>query len=214
MTTIIGIAGGSGSGKSTVVRRLQVELGIEQTVVVAFDNYYYSLDHLDQAERDLVNFDHPNALETSLLKRHLVQLSTGSQAEIPEYCYVTHTRKATASKTAPNRYVLVEGVLLFADDELQNCFDLRVFVDASSEIRLHRRIERDTRQRGRSQASVRRQWNQTVSPMYEQFVEPHKNLADLVVTTDQDSDADLTKLIGSIRRLGDGSQQHEDASAN
>ena len=148
MTIIVGIAGGSGSGKSTVARRLNAKLGRGQSAAIAFDNYYHSLDHLDEADRAAVNFDHPDALDDRLLLEHLRELRNGNAVEVPEYCFVTHTRNSTTNRLNPKRYILVEGVLLFAHEELRNEFNVKIFVDATEEKRLERRIRRDCRDRG------------------------------------------------------------------
>ncbi len=182
---IIGVCGGTGSGKTTLVERVQQRLGTPDLLLIHQDRYYRNLDHLPKAERDWRNFDHPDSYERTLLLEHLAQLREGCSIEAPVYDFRTHTR--TGSETVgPARVVLVEGILLFADDELRNCFDLRVFVDAPDDLRLLRRIDRDQRERGRTLDSVRFQYLDTVRPGHELYIAPAKAYAHLIVNGTQE----------------------------
>ena len=178
---VLGVAGGSGSGKSTVVKEVCRILGNGLTSVLHHDSYYRDLAHLPFEARVEVNFDHPDALETALMVEHLRALLRGAPAEIPTYDFSTHTRARETEILHPTPVVVVDGILVLADPRLRDTMDLKVFVDTESDIRLLRRIRRDVVKRGRTADSVIAQWETTVRPMHLEFVEPSKRFADLVV---------------------------------
>ena len=178
---VLGVAGGSGSGKSTVVKEVCRILGAGITSVLHHDSYYRDLTHLPFEARVAVNFDHPDALETGLMVEHLRALLRGVPAEIPTYDFSTHTRARETELLHPTPVVVVDGILVLADPRLRDTMDLKVFVDTESDIRLLRRIRRDVVKRGRTADSVIAQWETTVRPMHLEFVEPSKRFADLVV---------------------------------
>ncbi len=178
---VLGVAGGSGSGKSTVVKEVCRILGNGITSVLHHDSYYRDLTHLPFEARVAVNFDHPDALETGLMVEHLRALLRGAPAEIPTYDFSTHTRARETELLHPTPVVVVDGILVLADPRLRDTMDLKVFVDTESDIRLLRRIRRDVVKRGRTADSVIAQWEATVRPMHLEFVEPSKRFADLVV---------------------------------
>ena len=178
---IIGIAGGSGSGKSTLLTRLVNELGSQTVTVLDHDAYYRDLSHLTLAERAQTNFDHPDTLETDLLVSHLDLLLEGRTIEKPVYDFAAHTRSNHCEFIGPRPVILVEGILVLADPALVSRMDIKLFVDAEADVRLSRRIQRDLVERGRSIDSVLEQYENTVRPMYLQFVEPSKRVADVII---------------------------------
>ncbi len=179
--TVIGIAGGSGSGKTTLAKAIYEAIGEEFITYIAHDNYYKDLTHLTMKERDERNFDHPDALDTSLLVEHIKSLKNGDNVSIPSYDFATHTRRAQWEILPTRPVVLIEGILIFADPALFSLMDMKIFVDTDHDIRLIRRIERDTTERGRTVEGVIEQYMNTVRPMHIEFVEPSKRNADIIV---------------------------------
>lgn len=181
MTMVVGIAGATGSGKTTVARRLTEALPRGSVALLQHDSYYRDRDDLSYEERCELNFDHPDSLETALMVTHLQQLRAGKAVGTPIYDFTTHRRKTTTYRIEPGAVVVVEGILVLADPDLRAMFDIKVFVDTDADIRVFRRIRRDIEQRGRSFESVRKQYYSTVRPMHQQFVEPSKRWADIIV---------------------------------
>ena len=179
-TLVLGIAGGTGSGKTTLMRALtqQVEGRI---AVISHDNYYRAHDELTLQELEQLNYDHPDALETELLIDHILRLKAGQSIACPIYDYTLHNRSAETLEIAPKPVIVVEGILIFASETLCDLMDMKIFVDTDDDVRLARRIKRDVRKRGRSLESVITQYLTTVKPMHERFVQPSKKRADLVV---------------------------------
>ena len=177
---VIGIAGGSGSGKTTLMKNLIARLG-EQVTVVSHDNYYKRHDNMTYDERCLLNYDEPDAFDTSLMVYQLGELRRGFPVDCPVYDFTVHNRSNETVKIVPERVIIVEGILIFENKELRDLMDIKIFVDTDADIRLCRRIKRDVNKRGRSMESVLKQWQQTVKPMHELYVEPSKKYADLVV---------------------------------
>jgi uridine kinase len=178
---VIGIAGGSGSGKTTLARAIYDAIGAENISFISHDSYYKDLSHLAIEEREKQNFDHPDSLDTALLVQHVISLKNGQDVDVPTYDFKTHSRtKATVSLSA-RPVILVEGILIFTDPALYELVDIRIFVDTDDDIRLIRRLERDTVERGRTLNSVIHQYIQTVRPMHLQYVEPSKRNADIIV---------------------------------
>jgi uridine kinase len=178
---VIGVAGGSGSGKSTVVREIVRGVAPEAVSIVYQDAYYRDYGHLPHEERAAINFDHPDALESDLLVEHLDALLTGRDVAVPIYDFKTHTRRPETETVPATRVVIVDGILVLADPELRDRMDIRVYVDTDADIRLIRRLRRDVEERGRTVDSVIRQYEATVRPMHLEFVEPSKRYADLIV---------------------------------
>ncbi len=178
---VIGVAGGSGSGKSTVVREIVRGVAPETVSQVRHDAYYRNFDHLPPEERGAINFDHPDALETELLVRHVDALRAGVPIEMPVYDFRTHCRQPETIAVHPTRIILIDGILVLAEPELRNRMDIRVFVDTDPDVRLLRRLKRDLADRGRSLDSVLRQYERTVRPMHREFVEPSKRWADIII---------------------------------
>jgi len=177
---VIGIAGGSGSGKTTVARAIE-EAIVPESVLIDQDAYYKDLAHLVLEERKKVNFDHPDAFDTELMIAQLQALAAGEAIAKPTYDYPAHTRAAETVRVAPRDVILVEGILLFADARLRGLFDVKVFVDVADDVRFIRRLQRDVVERGRSMESVIQQYLTTVRPMHLEFVEPSKRWADIIL---------------------------------
>ena len=177
---VIGLAGGSGSGKTTVARAIE-EAIVPESVLIDQDAYYKDLGHLALEERKKVNFDHPDAFDTELMIAQLQALAGGEAIEKPRYDYPAHTRAAETVRVVPRDVILVEGILLFADARLRGLFDVKVFVDVADDVRFIRRLQRDVVERGRTMASVVQQYLTTVRPMHLEFVEPSKRYADVIL---------------------------------
>ena len=178
---IIGIAGGTGSGKSTVVRKIVESLGEKEVVVLPQDSYYKDSSHVPVEERQNINFDHPDAFEWSLLAKHVADLRNGKCIEQPIYSYLTCTRQAETIHIEPREVIIIEGILALCDEELRQMMDLKVFVDADADERLIRVIQRDTIERGRTAEDVMKRYVKVLKPMHNQFIEPCKRYADLIV---------------------------------
>lgn len=178
---VIGIAGGSGSGKTTVSHAILQRAGLENAVYIQHDSYYKDLSDLQPAQRATTNFDHPNSLETELMAEHVRQLKAGHPVEVPTYDFTNHTRRQETIRLDPRPVVIVEGILLFTEPKMRELCDLKLFVDTDADIRFIRRLERDIAERGRSLESVIQQYQATVRPMHLEFVEPSKRYADLIV---------------------------------
>jgi uridine kinase len=178
---VLGIAGGTGSGKSTVAEKICAGLPVGSCVVIDHDAYYRDQADLDLEERKLVNYDHPDALDNALLQRHLQALRGGRAADVPIYDFVQHRRAQRTRHVEPVSVIVVEGILTFVDAALRALFDIKIFVDTDADIRVFRRIRRDMLERGRSFQEIREQYYNTVRPMHLQFVEPSKRWADLVI---------------------------------
>ena len=178
---IIGLVGGSGSGKTTVARAILDSLGEVEAAFIDQDAYYKDLAHLSLAERTQVNFDHPDALDNDLLVAHLSSLANGVAIEKPTYDFAAHTRAEETIRVVPSDVILVDGILLFVDPRVRRLLDIKVYVDVPDDVRFIRRLQRDTRERGRSVDSVIAQYLGTVRPMHLEFVEPSKRHADVII---------------------------------
>jgi len=177
---IIGVVGGSGSGKTTVTRAIHDLPGVDAAFIDQ-DAYYRDLSHLPLEERKRVNYDHPEAFDTDLLVHQLSMLSEGHSVDKPTYDYAAHTRAAATVRAEPKNVILVDGILLFADVRLRALFDIKIYVDVAEDVRFIRRLQRDTSERGRSMEDVIRQYLATVRPMHLEFVEPSKRYADIII---------------------------------
>jgi uridine kinase len=198
---IVGVAGGTGSGKTTIVREILRGLDPDSVLVIQHDSYYKDRSHLPREERADVNYDHPDALETSLLVEHLRQLLAGQTTDIPIYDFVSHTRKLECRQVQPCKVIVVEGILILADPELRDLFDIKVFVDTDADIRFIRRMERDIAERGRTRESVVVQYKQTVRPMHLEFVEPSKRYAHVIVPQGGHNLVAVDMIITKIRSV-------------
>lgn len=199
---IIGIAGGTGSGKTTVARGIYDRVGRDRIEWISHDSYYRNFEGLSAEERHRINFDHPDSLETELLVRHLDVLIKGSSVDVPVYDFTTHSRKLDESHhVQPRKVLIVEGILILAEPELRKRIDIKLFVDTPADIRFVRRLMRDIRSRGRSLESVVEQYVTTVRPMHEEFVEPSKRYADLIIPEGGENQVALDAIISRVEHL-------------
>lgn len=200
---ILGICGGTASGKTTFTRRLLETVSSEDVLHIEHDSYYHDPDDWPDHIKGTHNFDHPHALDTPLLIEHLRQLRTGKEARQPVYDFATHRRKPETRVLPPRPVIIVEGILIFADEELRKLFDIKVFIDADDDVRILRRFVRDVRERGRTPESILEQYLSTVRPMHKQFVEACKHHADIIVPGLATSAVAIELLATQIRaRLG------------
>lgn len=182
---IIGIAGGTGSGKTTVVHQIMNELPETEVGVISQDSYYKKNSHLSYEERSNINFDHPRAIDFDLLVSHLKELKSGNVIEQPVYSFVTHNRTDDVILTHPRKVMIIEGILILTNPELRDMFDIKVYVHADSDERLIRRLKRDIAERGRDMNEVVNRYQNTLKPMHDQFIEPTKNFADIIIPNDK-----------------------------
>ena len=182
---IIGIAGGTGSGKTTVVNQIINQLPTDEVCVISQDSYYKATEGLSYDERAKINFDHPRAIDFELLVKHLKDLKGGNIIDQPVYSFVSHNRTKDTIKTHPRKVVIVEGILIFNNEELRSLFDIKVFVHAETDERLIRRMKRDITERGRDINEVLNRYQDTLKPMHQQFIEPTKNFADIIIPNDK-----------------------------
>jgi uridine kinase len=196
---VIGIAGGSGSGKSTVADALAASLPVGSVATLRHDHYYRDQPELSIEQRNRVNYDHPESLETTLLIEHLQHLKAGNSVEVPVYDFKTHRRLPTTERLEPSPVIIVEGILVFVDEHLRRELDIKIFVDTEPDIRAIRRIRRDMRQRGRDFEAVRNQYYETVRPMHVQFVEPSKRSADLIIPEGGENRVAIDVLVARLR---------------
>ena len=198
---VIGIAGGSGSGKTTVAQEILQRVGPDRIAYIQHDSYYKDLTGLPPAQRAEVNFDHPNSLETELLISHIEQLRAGQPIEVPIYDFSNHSRTDKSFTVNPRGVIVVEGILIFTDLALRSLFDVKIFVDTDADIRLIRRLQRDITERGRTAESVIKQYQATVRPMHLEFVEPSKRYADVIIPEGGFNAAALDMVVARIESL-------------
>ncbi len=199
-TIIIGVAGGSGSGKTTVAHNLVKAFSREEAILVEQDAYYKELSNLTIDERAKTNFDHPDAIEFELMKQHLIDLKNGTSIERPTYDFKTHSRKEEKVTLNPSKIIVVEGILVFAVKEIRDLFDVKIFVDTDADEMLLRRLERDIHERGRSFDSVKNQYLSTVKPMYLEFCEPSKRYADVIIPRGGENKVAINMVIAKLKR--------------
>ena len=199
---VVGIAGGTGSGKTTVANKLAAAMPEGRCVIVDHDAYYFDQSHLSPDERAKVNYDHPASLETQLLVEQLRELRAGRPVEVPIYDFATHSRKRETRRVAPAPVIIVEGILVFTEAALREQMDIKIYVDTDADIRLMRRIRRDLEHRGRTFQSVRDQYYATVRPMHIEHVEPTKRWADLIIPEGGEHRVALDVLIAQLGRIG------------
>ncbi len=178
---IIGISGGTGSGKTTVVNQIVKHLPTDEVCVISQDSYYKATDDLSYEQRTKINFDHPRAIDFDLIVEHLIALKAGNIIEQPVYSFVSHNRTIDTVKTHPRKVVIIEGILIFNNEALRNLFDIKIFVHADTDERLVRRVRRDITERGRDIEEVLNRYQDTLKPMHLQFIEPTKNFADIII---------------------------------
>lgn len=198
---VIGIAGGTGSGKTTVADKILNRVGEQIVSYIPHDAYYKDLSDLPHIQRTAINFDHPNSLDTNLMTEHIKKLKEGKTVELPIYDFTTHSRTSKTIPIPPNPVILVEGILIFTDPILRELFDIKIFVDTDPDIRLIRRIRRDITERGRTIESVLSQYETTVRPMHLEFVEPAKRYADVIIPEGGHNVVALDMVIARIETM-------------
>ena len=197
--TVIGVAGGTGSGKSTLVKRLQEAFKDDDVATICHDYYYKAHPELTYEERTKLNYDHPKAFDTDMMVEHIKALKNNVPIERPVYSFVEHNRTEEKVTVKPSKVIIVDGILIFENKELRDLMDIKVYVDTDADIRLARRILRDVRERGRSMESVITQYTSTVKPMHEEFVEPSKKYADVIIPEGGFNSVAVSMLIHNIR---------------
>ena len=199
--TVIGVAGGTGSGKSTLVKRLQEAFRSEDVATLCHDYYYKAHPELSYEQRTQLNYDHPQAFDTDMLVEHIRALKNNQTIERPVYSFVEHNRTDEKVPVKPSKVIIIDGILIFENKELRDLMDIKVFVDTDADLRLARRILRDVRERGRSMESVINQYTSTVKPMHEEFVEPSKRYADVIIPEGGFNSVAVQMLIQNIRSI-------------
>jgi len=202
--TVIGVAGGTGSGKSTLVKRLQEAFKDDDVATLCHDYYYKGHPELSYEERTKLNYDHPKAFDTDMMVEHIRALKNNVPIERPVYSFVEHNRTEETVPVKPSKVIIIDGILIFENKELRDLMDIKVYVDTDADIRLARRILRDVRDRGRSMESVITQYTTTVKPMHEEFVEPSKRYADVIIPEGGFNSVAVAMLIQNIRSIVDG----------
>jgi uridine kinase len=201
LPVLVGIAGGTGSGKTTVATKLVQAMPEDRAALIQHDWYYRDRSHMEPASRELLNFDEPDALENELLLADLVALKSGREIHCPQYDFATHTRRSQRVTVPPRTIIVVEGILLFAVPSLCSVFDLRLFVDTDDDIRLLRRIRRDIEERGRDITSIQAQYLESVRPMHEQYVAPSRGAAHLIIPEGGENAEALDVIVGRLLYL-------------
>jgi len=205
---VIGVAGGTGSGKTTLATKLKAAIA-DDAIILSHDFYYRDNANIAFEERIKLNYDHPNAFDTDLMIEDIKKLKNGQAIDHPQYSFVTHTRTSDTVHVEPTPVIIVEGILIFENKELLSLMDIKVFVDTDADIRLIRRLTRDVKERGRSLDSVITQYMNTVKPMHEQFVEPSKKNADIIIPEGGENLVALHMLIDRINALINHTTEHE-----
>ncbi len=214
MALLVGVAGGTAAGKTALVQALARRVGRARVAVIRHDWYYRDRAQVPEAERALWNYDHPDALETSLLVAHLEELRCGRPVDAPSYDFATHSRAPQTQRLEPRELIVLDGILVLHDPELRSALDLRVWVEADDEVRFLRRMDRDTRERGRTVESVLRQYRDTVRPMHAEFVEPSRRYADLVLDGQGEFESALAALRDAIAARWPGLEPPDSRAVN
>ena len=201
MAVTLGVAGGSGSGKTTVARKILERVGRDRIAFLVQDSYYRDVEWQSEGQLQRYNFDHPDAIDTELMVEHLRALRAGQAVEVPVYDFVRHRRNEETVRVEPRAVILVEGILLFTESRVRELLDFKIFVDTDADVRLMRRIQRDIRDRGRSLEDVLRQYMQSVRPMHLEFVEPSKRWADVIVPEGGENRVAMEMVVARIEQL-------------
>ncbi len=197
---IIGIAGGTACGKTTIIAQLVTAFANDEITVISQDDYYKETNHLSTEERIAINFDHPSAIDFELLTQHLISLQQGNTIERPVYSFITHNRTTETVAIKSSRILIIEGILLLSQPQLRNLIDLKIFIDVDADERLIRRLKRDMNTRGRSMEQVLDQYLQTIKPMHERYIAPTKKFADLIISNPDSISQAVTILKASIQK--------------
>ena len=198
---VLGVAGGTGSGKTTVARTIVEEVGADRITLIEQDSYYRDVDWRSEAELLHHNFDHPSAIDNELLVAHLAALKAGHPVEVPIYDFVRHRRTARTKRVEPQPVILLEGILIFVEPNLRELLDFKIYVDTDADLRLIRRLGRDMAERGRSVQDVLRQYLETVRPMHLEFVEPSKRYADIIIPEGGENRVALEMVVAHVQQL-------------
>jgi uridine kinase len=198
---LLGLAGGTGSGKTTVARVIRDRAGAHNIAYVPHDAYYRNSSDLPPAARDLINWDHPDSLDTDLMLAHVKRLKAGQAVDLPVYDFTTYSRTAQTVRVEPHPIILVEGILIFSDARLRELFDVKIFVDTDADLRFIRRLQRDIAERGRTAESVIQQYLETVRPMHLEFVEPSKRYADVIIPEGGYNEVALDMIVARLEML-------------
>ena len=209
---VIGLAGGTGSGKTTVANVILSRVGADRIAYVPHDAYYRNQADLPRAQRDIINWDHPDSLETELMIEHIQGLRAGRPVELPVYDFTTNSRTARTLHVEPQPIILVEGILIFADSRLRDLFDVKIFVDTDADIRFIRRLQRDIAERGRTAESVIHQYLVSVRPMHLEFVEPSKRYADVIIPEGGFNEVAMEMVVARVETLLEGSGRQPPAA--
>ncbi|MDC0864779.1 uridine kinase [Rickettsiaceae bacterium] len=204
-TTIICVAGGTGAGKTTIANKIKAQVG-DSAAIISQDSYYKDLSHMTIEERGKVNFDHPDSIEFSLLKKHLLQLKNGESIEVPIYDFTTSNRTGKTKTLLPKDIIILEGILVLAVPEIHDILDIKLYVEVEDDERLLRRIKRDIEERGRTIENVRKQYLATVKPMHQKFVAPSKKFANLIIPYDSENIVAVDLLVTELRKKIAGRQ--------
>jgi uridine kinase len=204
-TTIICVAGGTGAGKTTIANKIKAQVG-DDAAIISQDSYYKDLSHMTIEERSKVNFDHPDSIEFSLLKKHLLQLKNGEPIEVPIYDFTTSNRTGKTKTLLPKDIIILEGILVLAVPEIHDILDIKLYVEVEDDERLLRRIKRDIEERGRAIENVRKQYLATVKPMHQKFVAPSKKFANLIIPYDSENIVAVDLLVTELRKKIAGRQ--------
>jgi uridine kinase len=197
---VIGISGGTGSGKSTITDAIQSEVK-DKITIISQDSYYKNFEHLPFEERNKINFDHPNTLDNELLIQHIHQLNNNQTIQMPVYDFKTHSRLERTITKKPTKLIIIEGILIFENVELRNMMDIKIFVDTDADIRILRRIKRDMKERGRDFNSVVDQYHSTVRPMHIEFVEPSKKYAHVIIPEGGQNKIGIDMIVSKIKHI-------------
>lgn len=197
----IGVAGGTGSGKTTVALNILEQVGFDKIAYISHDSYYRDSSSLPMTEREQLNFDHPDSLENELLIEHIKKLQLNEAVEIPTYDFKTHSRTTETRRVEPQQVIMIDGILIFADKKLRELMDVKIFVDTDADIRFIRRLQRDIKERGRSTESVVKQYLSTVRPMHMEFVEPSKRFCDVIIPEGGFNEVAVEMIAARIKSL-------------
>ena len=196
---IIGIYGGTGSGKTTIVKEITSKFNSSDINVISQDSYYKDNSHISFKKRSLINFDHPSSVDFELLYNHIKKLKNGCAINSPTYDYKLHKRKKNKIKFKPKKILIIEGILIMVDQKLRSIFDIKIYIEANDTVRKTRRLKRDILERGRTQNQIENRYEKYIQPMHKKFIQPTKKFADIVIENQEDKNVDLSPIINKIK---------------